>query len=113
MGLVDDYLTKVPTAERAELERIRKLVIKQLPEATEVISYGMPGFTYKSKYLLGYAAFKDHLSLFPTSQPIELLHGKLDGYKLARGTIQFTLENKLSDELIKEIISLRTRALDG
>lgn len=113
MGVVDDYLAKVPAAERAELERIRKLVKRQLPEATEVISYGMPGFKYRGKYLLGYAAFKDHLSLFPTSQPVELLHASLQDYKTAKGTIQFTLDNPLPDILIKEIINLRMQAISS
>ena len=111
MGAVDDYLAMLPASEHIELERIRRLVKEFLPEAKEVISYGMPGFKYKNKYLLGYAAFKDHLSLFPTSQPIELLQDALEAYTTSKGTIQFTLDNPLPDGLIRAIVDLRAQAI--
>ena len=70
MSVVDDYLKNLPEPQKAELERIRKIVKQTVPEAEEVISYGVPGFKYKGKYLITFAAFKDHLSLFPGSAPI-------------------------------------------
>jgi uncharacterized protein YdhG (YjbR/CyaY superfamily) len=80
---VDKYLKSVIEPQRAELERIRRIVRQLVSEAYEVISYGMPGYKYKGKYLIGYAAFKDHMSLFPTSGPIEDLKVKLGNYKIA------------------------------
>lgn len=107
--LVDKYLSKVSVPNRSELERVRLIVKKVAPEATEVISYGMPGFKYKGQYMLGYAAFKDHLSLFPTSVPIELLRGELTEYKTAKGTIQFSADNPISEALITKIVKLRLK----
>lgn len=66
---------------------------------------GIPGFKYQEEYLLGYAAFKDHLSIFPTSEPIEMMKEKLKRYKTTKGTIKFTLKNKLDKKLLKEIIT--------
>jgi uncharacterized protein YdhG (YjbR/CyaY superfamily) len=64
----------------------------------------MPGFKYKKKYLLTFAVFKDHMSIFPGSAPIEELKDKLGNYKLSRGTIQFTSESPLPDSLLEEIV---------
>ena len=104
--LVDKYLSKLKESDRSELERIRETVKKTAPKAIEVISYGMPGFKYKGQYPLGYAAFSDHLSLFPTSYPIEVLKDILKDYKIAKGTIQFHKKNPLPETLINKIVRI-------
>jgi uncharacterized protein YdhG (YjbR/CyaY superfamily) len=49
MGVIDDYFAKIEPPERTELERIRRIVHETVPEAKEVITYGMPGFKYQGK----------------------------------------------------------------
>jgi uncharacterized protein YdhG (YjbR/CyaY superfamily) len=107
MTIIDEYLTSIDPPQRSELERIRRIVHDTLPEVEEIISYGMPGFKYKGKYLVGFNAFKDHLSLFPTAGPVEALKSKLGAFTLSKGTIQFTLERPLPEPLIKEILLAR------
>ncbi|MEP6710271.1 MAG: DUF1801 domain-containing protein [Candidatus Saccharibacteria bacterium] len=104
MSKIDEYLDQVVPAQKTELERIRKIVQQAVPEATEGISYGMPVFKYDGKYLIGFAAFKDHMSVFPGALPIEQLKKELDNYKLSKGTIQFTLDNPLPDALVRELL---------
>lgn len=111
MSAVDEYLKVVAEPQKAQLERVRKIVRQLVPEAEEVISYGMPGFTYKNKYLMGYAAFKDHLSLFPTSAPVEALKAKLKDFKLSKGTIQFTVAKPVPETLIQELVKIRRDAI--
>lgn len=107
MSVVDTYLKKVNPPERGELERIRGIVKALVPKATEGISYGMPGFKFNGKYLIGYAAFKDHLSVFPAAHAVEVLKSKLGKFKLSKGTIQFTLEHPLPENIIKELVEVR------
>jgi uncharacterized protein YdhG (YjbR/CyaY superfamily) len=104
---IDAYLADTPLGKRAALEHIRQLVQQYVPDAEESISYGMPTFKYNKKALIYFAAFKDHLSIFPTSTPVEALEEKLRGYATAKGTIHFTLDNPLPDALIKEILDAR------
>jgi len=106
MSVIDDYLQNVPSAEKAELERIRKIVHDAAPTAEEVITYSMPGFKYMGKYLISFAAFKDHLSIFPGSEPVGVLKDALKDNITGKGTIQFTPEKPLSDEVIREIVEL-------
>ncbi len=111
MSVIDNYLKKISSPQKDELERIRRIVKQTIPEADEVISYGMPGFKYHNKYLVGFAAFKDHLSLFPTAGPVEALQDNLKAYKLSKGTIQFTINNPIPESLIKEILHNRIESI--
>jgi len=112
MNEVDRYLKELGGGEKTELQRIRKVVFDIVPDAEEVISYGMPVFKYRNKYLIGYSAFKDHMSIFPGSGSIESMKKELKGYKTSKGTIQFTLDNPISDRLIKKIIEYRVNEID-
>ena len=105
MSVVDEYLKTVAAPERAELERIRSMIKKLAPEAAEVMTYGMPGFKYNGHYFISFAAFKDHMSLFPGAEPVAVLEAKLDDFKHAKGTIQFTLDHPLPDALVEEVRS--------
>ena len=112
MNEVDKYLAGIDNKQKAELQRIRKVIQHTLPEAEEVISYGMPVYKYNKKYLIGIAAFKNHMSVFPGSGPIESIKGKLKDYKISKGTIQFTLERPIPEYLIKQIIKYRINEIN-
>ena len=111
MSVIDDYLVDVSQPQRNELERVRQIIKQVVPDAEEVITYGMPGFKYNKKYLIAFAAFSDHMSIFPGAAPVETLKSKLGNYKTSKGTIQFTLENPLPEALLKEIIQLSLDAI--
>jgi len=63
---VDEYLANAPEPARTTLKHLRGVIRSVVPkETTEVISYGIPMFKFNGM-LVGYAAFKNHCSLFPT-----------------------------------------------
>jgi uncharacterized protein YdhG (YjbR/CyaY superfamily) len=104
MSVIDDYLVAIPKSQREVLERIRSTVKKLVPEATDTIGYGMPVMKLNGKYLIGFSSFKDHMSIFPRANPVASTKTKLKAYKTSKGTIQFTTDNPLPDELLQEII---------
>lgn len=112
MSVVDELLAPVPPAQRAALEHIRALIHQTVPGAEEVMTYGMPGFKYRGKYLVAFSAFKDHLSLFPGAIPDTINHPELAHFKTSKGTLQFTVEQPLPDTLIKELLHIRVVAID-
>lgn len=115
MPVIDDYLDKHATPpQRAELERIRQIAKRLVPDAEEVISYGIPTLKYKGKHLLYFAAFKNHMSVFPGSQLSEEIQNKLDlsKFKVAKGTIQFTEANPLPESIIKELVMNRLEIIN-
>lgn len=112
MNEVENYLEGIDKAQRVELQKIRELIQITVPEATEIISYGMPVFKYKTKYLIGYCGFKNHMSIFPGSEAIDILKEKLSNFKTSKGTVQFTVDKNIPDDLLKEIVMLCKKRID-
>jgi len=112
MNPVEKYLQSLPAPEMAELRRIRDIVMATVPEATETTSYGIPTFQYQGKYLIGFYGYKQHISLFPTSGPIEAMKSKLAGYKLSKGTIQFNLDKIIPEPVIRGLVLYRIDQID-
>jgi len=105
---VDEYLDAIPEPAQSTLRHVRKVIQSVVPkETTEVISYGIPMFKFNGM-LVGYAAFKNHCSLFPTgSGVLDQFAKELQGYRTSKGTIQFPSDKLLPDTLIKKIVKAR------
>jgi uncharacterized protein YdhG (YjbR/CyaY superfamily) len=105
---VDEYIAGVPEPARTTLNKIRAIIRSVVPpEATEAISYGMPAFQYKGP-LFGYAAFKNHCSLFPMgSSVIVAFKEELKGFETAKGTIRFPIDKPPAATLIKKLVKAR------
>lgn len=112
MNKIDEYLAKNATPSQAKhLQKIRALANKLVPNAEEVISYGIPTIKYKGKYVIYFAAFKNHMSVYPILD--DRIREKLKDFKTAKGTVQFTEEKPLPEAVIKEMIELRLKDLNG
>src|SRR5271169_3156891 len=107
---VDEYLAAAPEPAQSTLKHIRAVIKSVVPkETTEVISYGIPMFKFNGM-LVGYAAFKNHCSLFPTgSGVLDQFEKELQGYRTSKGTIQFPSDKPLSDVLVKKIVRARVK----
>ncbi len=107
---VDEYLAAVPEPAQSSLKHIRAVIRSVVPrETTEVISYGIPMFKFNGM-LVGYAAFKNHCSLFPTgSGVLDQFQKELSSYRTSKGTIQFALDKPLPDALLKKIVRARVK----
>jgi uncharacterized protein YdhG (YjbR/CyaY superfamily) len=103
---VDDYLAALPDDARITLEKVRKTIKAAAPQATEVISYQMPMYKQHGM-LLGFAAFKDHCSLFPGTKALEKYKDELKAYKTSKGTIRFPIGKPLPAALVKKIVKTR------
>jgi uncharacterized protein YdhG (YjbR/CyaY superfamily) len=114
MSSFDRYLATLPEPERAELERIRRVVRRAVPEAEEAMSYGMPAFMYKKRPLLGLRASKNHLSVFPfSSAAIDAARGPLAGFDLSKGTVRCTPDRPIPEAALLELLRRRLREIEG
>jgi uncharacterized protein YdhG (YjbR/CyaY superfamily) len=104
---IDSYLANQPENVRDALEKLRQTIKQLVPDAIEVISYQMPAFKYHG-ILVYFAAFKNHCSLFPgNAKIISQFKDELKEFVTSKGTIQFTLEKPIPDDLLKKIIIAR------
>ena len=100
------YLRAVPPAPRAALQKLRKTIKAAAPEATEVISYGIPMFKHHGM-LVGYAAFQEHCSLFMSTALAKAFKKALAPYQTSKGTIRFTVDKPLPKALVRKLVKAR------
>ena len=114
MSDVSSYYSNLDNLQQAELERIRKIATSLVSDTEEVISYGVPTLKYLGKPLIYYAAFKDHVSIFPASDPmVEAIGDKLGKYRTSKGTFQFPYDHPIPEELLNEIVNYRKNEIDS
>ena len=107
---VDQYLAALPDRQRAALKKLRETIRAAAPDATEAISYQMPTFKLNGRFLVSYAAFKDHCSLFPASTKVlEELGDEVRPYFAGKGTLRFTPDKPIPATLVKKIVKTRVQ----
>jgi uncharacterized protein YdhG (YjbR/CyaY superfamily) len=105
---VEEYLAALPEHRRAALEQRRQTIRAAAPEATETIAYQMPAFRSHGQFLVSYAAFKAHNSLFPASGAVvEALGEDLTPYLAGKGTIRFPADRPMPTALVTRIVEIR------
>jgi uncharacterized protein YdhG (YjbR/CyaY superfamily) len=105
------YLAALPKDSRVALQRLRKDVRAAAPDATELIAWGMPAFK-QGRLLVGYAAFKDHCSIFPMSVAVMRRYAtELEKYITTKGSIHFSAAKPLPTTLVKKLV--RTRIVEN
>ena len=105
---IDEYISMYPDNIQAILKKLRQIVREAAPKAEETISYQIPTFKLNGN-LVHFAAFKDHISFFPTSSGRIAFKKELSKYKGGRGTIQFPLDKPIPYALVKRIVKFRVK----
>ena len=105
---IDEYISAFPPKVRAILRKIRKIVRKAAPGAQETISYRIPAFK-QNGVLVYFAAFKEHIGLYPPVRGDARLEKALARYAGEKGNLRFPLEEPIPYPLIERIVKLRVR----
>jgi uncharacterized protein YdhG (YjbR/CyaY superfamily) len=105
---VDEYLGALPEDRRAVMQALRETIRAAAPDAIELISYQMPAFKTHGQFLVSYAAFKKHYSLFPASEAVvEALGDELTPYLAGQGTIRFPANAPIPLGTVTRIVKVR------
>jgi len=99
---IDEYISMQPSEVQPILMEIRKTISEAAPNAVEKISYAMPTF-WQRRNIIHFAAFKNHIGIYPGDEAIEAFKDRLTGYKTSKGTIQFPLSKPVDLNLISDI----------
>jgi uncharacterized protein YdhG (YjbR/CyaY superfamily) len=105
---IDDYIAAFSPDVRLILERIRLTVRKAAPEARETISYRIPAFT-QCGILVYFAAFKNHIGLFPPVSGDPKIEKAISPYAGEKGNLRFPLNQPIPYGLIQRIVKLRLK----
>lgn len=104
---VEEYIESFPEDIQKMLQQFRAVIKEAAPDATEVISYAMPAFKQDGKVFVYYAAFTNHIGLYPTAIGVEKFEHKLAGYKYSKGAIQFPFDKPFPFDLVTEIVKFK------
>lgn len=105
---IDQYIRRFPKNIQRALNELRRTIRAAAPQAEEKISYQIPTY-YLNGNLVHFAAFKKHISFFPTTSGVKKFRHELSKYRTGPGTIQFPLDERLPLGLISRIVKFRAR----
>jgi uncharacterized protein YdhG (YjbR/CyaY superfamily) len=107
---VEQYLESQSPTVRSKLEELRRIIKAAAPDATEVISYGVPGFKLGSP-LAGYGAAKEHIGFYVMDPAVIETHAsELTGYKTSKGSISLPMDRPIPAGLVTKIVKARVAA---
>jgi uncharacterized protein YdhG (YjbR/CyaY superfamily) len=105
---IDAYLAAQSDEARPILQRIRAIVHEEAPLATETISYRMPAFR-QGGVLLYFAAFRQHIGVYPPVSGDAALLRALAPYRGPKGNLSFPFAQAMPYALIRRVVRCRVR----
>ena len=105
---MDEYINTFPDDIRRILNELRQTIREAAPEAEETINYQIPTFSLNGN-LVHFAAFEHHIGFYPTPSGMEAFKKELSGYKGAKGSVQFPIDQPLPLFLIRRIVEFRVK----
>jgi uncharacterized protein YdhG (YjbR/CyaY superfamily) len=105
---INEYIAGFPRDVQDVLQQIRATIKKAAPDAEETLKYRMPTFVLNEN-LVHFAGFEKHIGFYPTPSAIEAFRKELAGYKGAKGSVQFPLNEPVPFTLIKKMVEFRVK----
>jgi uncharacterized protein YdhG (YjbR/CyaY superfamily) len=108
---IDEYIAGFPRTVQTALRRVRSAIRTALPKAEEAISYRIPTYRLHGRYVIYFAGWKRHYSLYPADDRlVAAFKDKLAPYEVnGRGTIRFPLSEPVPVQLIAGIARFRAK----
>jgi uncharacterized protein YdhG (YjbR/CyaY superfamily) len=104
---VDEYIAAQAPMVQVRLRELRAIVREAVPQAAEVISYGLP--TYRlGRRIVSFGAAKRHCGLYGAA--LEAEPEELRGFQTGKGTVRFPLDAPIPAELVRKLVRAK---LDG
>lgn len=101
---VDDYIATFPTSTQKLLQEVRRTIHQTIPKGEEVISYSIPCVKLQGKYLVYFAGWAKHISLYPVPAGDAAFQEKIAPYQTGKGTLQFKLDKPVPHAVIKQVV---------
>ena len=112
---IDEYIASHDEVVQKYLKELRILIKEAAPHAEELINYNIPAFALeeggKRDQQIMMAGYKKHVGFYPHPDIMEAFWDRLDGYKKAKGSVQFPINEPLPKELIIEMVRHRISQL--
>ncbi|QCO96940.1 hypothetical protein FCN77_03380 [Arthrobacter sp. 24S4-2] len=105
-GSIDEYIASFPAEVQGILREVRLRCHAAVPEFGETISYGIPTVTLDGKYVVYFAGWAHHISVYPVPAGDEAFQAEIAPYRSAKGTLKFPLDKPVPYGLIEKTAAL-------
>ena len=107
-GKIDAYIAAAAPIARPHLTEIRRVALAAVPGARETISYKMPAL-WNGRVFFYFAAFKDHIGVYPPVEADAKLKAELAPYANAKGNLRFPFTEPVPYPLIGRVAAALAR----
>jgi uncharacterized protein YdhG (YjbR/CyaY superfamily) len=106
---IDQYIGMCSPEVRPILRKLRSTIKRAAPrETAELISYRMPAFALHG-ILIYFAAFKNHIGMFPPVKGDAKLQAAASKYAGPKGNLKFPLNQPIPYALVARIVKARAK----
>lgn len=106
---IEQYIAARPPEVRGVLRKLRSTIRRAAPPpAEEIISYQIPAFRLHG-ILIYFAAFKNHIGVFPPIRGDAKLEAAVAKYAGPKGNLKFPLDAPIPYALVARIVKLRVK----
>ena len=103
---VDDYIAEFPADVQEVLQAVRRTIHATIPGAGEKISYRIPTVTLDGRWVVYFAGWRDHVSLYPVPEVDAETAEQIAPYRSGKGTLRFPLDQPVPHDLITRLVRL-------
>lgn len=110
---VDSFLAALPEGTRTALEALRGTIRKAAPDATENISYQVPTFNYRDRFLVSFAGKGNRCSFLVRNLDVmNANRAELAPFATSGATIHYAPDRPLPDALVTKLVKARMAQTD-
>jgi len=103
---IDAYVASFPEDVQRALRVVREAIRRAVPGTDETMSYGIPTYTWQGRYVVYFAGWKHHVSVYPVPHVEGALERELAPHRAGRGTLRFPLDEPVPVALIERVVAL-------
>jgi len=105
---VDEYLASLDEIKRKTMSELLDLITSEFPELEPKIAWNTLMLHTQGKYIVGLAAYKNHLSFAPWSPAvIESFATRLSDYVVTKNLFQIPVDWQIDVSLVRDLVSAR------
>jgi len=112
---VDAYIAHAPVAVRKKLETLRSAIRSVVPDATELISYQMPGYSYPGYRFKGMFAWfglqSGHIGLYLRPPTIQNHRRELVRYATTKSAVHLPFDQEIPTRLVQKLVRASLRVM--
>lgn len=107
-----DYLASLDATKAKTLRAIITLVLSEFPELDAKMAWNVPHIHLNGKYVIGLAAYKNHLTFSPWSTFVmEDFKARLGDFVVFKNCFQLPVDWKIDRALVEDIVRARLAEL--